>query len=390
MKILLYSHFFAPSVGGVETIVLALAKGLAALRTNEGAPSFEITLVTEIPADPHEDRALPFTVVRRPGLLRLARLIRASDVVHVAGAAWFPMLLARLLHKPYVVEHHGYQAICPNGMLLLQPAKTVCPGHFQAGRYSSCLACESAEMPRAKAAFKLLLQFPRRALSRAAAANIAVSHHVERRIGMPNANVIYHGILSATPGSCDSGPSSPLIFAFVGRFVAEKGIRVLIEAFSFLATERDDFEVLLIGDGPSFHEIQQLIIERKLQQRVRLTGALREPALGRALAGVSVVVMPSVCEETAGLSAMEQMQRGRLVLASSIAGLGEMVGDAGLLFPPGDASALAATMRRVLDHPELIRTLGHAAHLRATQLFGLDRMVREHAAIYHRLGALRV
>jgi hypothetical protein len=43
MKLLLYSHFFAPSIGGVETIVLSLARGLAELRDSNGAPEFEIT-----------------------------------------------------------------------------------------------------------------------------------------------------------------------------------------------------------------------------------------------------------------------------------------------------------------------------------------------------------
>jgi len=51
MKLLLYSHFFAPSVGGTETIVLSIARGLAELRTSSGLSEFEITLVTKTPAE---------------------------------------------------------------------------------------------------------------------------------------------------------------------------------------------------------------------------------------------------------------------------------------------------------------------------------------------------
>jgi hypothetical protein len=50
MKLLLYSHFFAPSIGGVETIVQLLASGLAELASN-GGKQFEVVLVTQTPAD---------------------------------------------------------------------------------------------------------------------------------------------------------------------------------------------------------------------------------------------------------------------------------------------------------------------------------------------------
>lgn len=71
MKLLLYSHFFAPSVGGTETIVLSLARGLAELRKTSGLSEFEVTLVTQTPADNFDDRLLPFQVLRQPSLGQL-------------------------------------------------------------------------------------------------------------------------------------------------------------------------------------------------------------------------------------------------------------------------------------------------------------------------------
>src|SRR6516164_6831573 len=84
MKLLFYSHFFAPSVGGVETIVLSLARGLAELRTAEGLTEFDLTLVTETPAGDFDDRSLAFKVVRRPSLRQLLKMISSSDIVHLA------------------------------------------------------------------------------------------------------------------------------------------------------------------------------------------------------------------------------------------------------------------------------------------------------------------
>jgi len=76
VKLLIYSHFFAPSVGGVETIILSLARGLAGLRDSNGVPQFEITLVTQTPAGSCEDSAFPFRVIRKPGFQQLWRIIR--------------------------------------------------------------------------------------------------------------------------------------------------------------------------------------------------------------------------------------------------------------------------------------------------------------------------
>ena len=146
MKLLVYSHSFAPNIGGVETIVMLLARGLAELRVENKQQQFDVTLATETLAAGFDDGSLPFPVVRRPSLVALWRLIRAADVVHIQGPSLTPLLLAYLGRRPAVVEHHGYQAICPNGLLLHQPDGVICPGHFQAGRYGECVRCQAAEI----------------------------------------------------------------------------------------------------------------------------------------------------------------------------------------------------------------------------------------------------
>ncbi len=95
--------------------------------------------------------------------------------------------------------------------------------------------------------------------------------------------------------------------------------------------------------------------------------------------------MPSTWEETAGLSAIEQMMRGRLVIASDIGGLGEIVADAGLKFPAGDAAALADQMKKVIQHNAEVPALGKAAQARAHSLFLADRMASDHASAYQKL-----
>jgi glycosyltransferase involved in cell wall biosynthesis len=389
MKLLLYSHSFAPNVGGVETIVMSLARGLADTRTMNNQPQFDITVVTETPAGDFDDRSLPFPVVRRPGTLALWRLIGEANVIHLAGPALLPLFLAWLARKPVALEHHGYQAVCPNGLLLHQPDGSICPGHFQARRYRECMRCQGSEMPWRESLRNLLLMFPRNHFAKSAACNIAVSRHVSERIELPRSLVVYHGVenmpsLNSRIAENAIAPAT-MRFAYVGRLVAEKGLPILVEAAGILKSEKREFALLFIGDGAQRSELEALVERTGLSGCVQITGFLQGAVLSETLESVGVVIMPSMWEETAGLSAMEQMMRGRLVIASRIGGLAEIIGDAGLLCLPGDAVDLARCMRQALHDSSLLTALGRKAHDRAQSLFLRERMMANHATVYREI-----
>ena len=363
MKLLLYSHFFAPSFGGVETVVLSLARGLSERRDARGLAEFEVTVVTQTPAGHYDDSSLPFRVVRRPGHVQLWRLIRSCDVAHVAGPALAPVFLARLARKPYLIEHHGYQAICPNGLLFHHPANSVCPGHFQAGNYLECMNCNTKIEGRLGALRLLASTFLRRAGSCCAPANIAPSHHVAARLGLPRTAVTFHGVadpFAAAKGKKEAPALENSNFAYVGRLVAEKGVSVLLEAVRLLRAEGRAVKVLIIGDGPERVRLEKRIAASHLEPCIRITGFLSGEAL-------------------------EQMARGRLVIASAVGGLKEIVEGAGLVFPPGDSLALADTMRRVLDEPGLASSLAALGRQRVLQTFSFETMIDAHAGVYRRL-----
>ena len=197
MRILIYSRFFPPSIGGVETYVRLLADGLA--RKTNDAP--EVCCVTETTRGDFDDTTLPFKVVRRPGVRGLFRLVRDADVVHIAGPAILPMAIAIWLHKPVIVEHHAYQAVCPNGLLLYSPTRTACPDRFMRRRYLQCLQCNSKDVGWLGSLRMLLLEWPRRWLCQRATAHLCITQHVANRVRLPRSTVIYYGVPDPTANS---------------------------------------------------------------------------------------------------------------------------------------------------------------------------------------------
>jgi glycosyltransferase involved in cell wall biosynthesis len=381
MKLLLHSHYFAPSIGGVESAVQSLAAGISDYYGPDGE-KIDVTVVTNTPRGSYQDQILSFRVVRQPSFFQLGQLIRGTDVVHIAGPALSPMSIAWVLRKPFVIEHHGYQAICPNGLFLQEPTRSVCVGHFQAGHYGECFRCLNSETSRLRSGLRLFSMFPRNWLTRAATLNLAISNYVRDRHRLPGTRVVYYGIEDPVPLRTGDEPARRVIMAFVGRFVSEKGLPVLLQAVALLKREGLDFEVRLIGDGPERGNLEDIIRREDLGNIVKVAGFLRGEEMVKALSDVRVVVIPSVCEETAGLAAIEQMMRGRLVIASNIGGLGEVVGDAGLRCEPGNVDSLASCMKSVILDRSLIDSIGMHARKRATQLFMRARMIQEHATIY--------
>ena len=383
MKLLMYSHFFAPSVGGVETIVLSLARGLAELRDKEGRAQFEIVLVTEIPAGDFLDTELPFQVIRNPGWFQLVRLILESDVVHLAGPALGPLMLAYAMRKPVVVEHHGFQTICPNGQLLMEPTGVPCPGNFMAGKHAICLRCNAGE--GWAGSLKLwLLTFVRRFLCVRVAANITPTQWLENLVQLPRTVSIAHGLEKIREVSNASRGSQRPALVFLGRLVSAKGVRVLIQAAKILQERNHIFHLLIIGDGPERASLELVVRDSELGARVQFLGKLGKEQLEAALSGATAVVVPSLGGEVFGLVVAECMARGLPVVASDLGAFAEVMGDAGIVFRNGDLEDLTAKLGGLLNDLPLAARIGDFARKRALENYSCEAMVDSHAALYQR------
>src|ERR1700686_969751 len=266
MKVLIYAIDFAPKIGGEETFLLLLAQGLVNQRGEEprevvlpgcedtgAGKNWNTILVTRTAADGFDDSKLSYPVVRKPSLAALWRLLREADVVQLSGPVLLPLLLGVLLKKPVVIQHHTYHAVCPQGLFLYGSTKTICPGHFMARRYQECLRCNAANVRWRRSFLMLLGTVLRHWLCRRASANVGVTRYVSQRIALPQGRTIDYGVsdlLAPSQTPLVHPSSASLAFAYVGRLVEEKGLRLLLEAARQLKDEGYEFRLKFIGDGP--------------------------------------------------------------------------------------------------------------------------------------------
>ena len=341
-------------------------------------------MVTPTLAGGFKDESLPFRLVRRPSVPELVHLIRAADVIHVAGPSFLPMLLGFLLRKTVVVEHHGFQAICPNGQLFFEPTQMPCPGHFMASRYRQCWRCNSKE-GLFRSLKMLLLTFPRRWLCKTLDTNITPTDWLRAILQLPRMKTIRHGLREDGGSKGLSAPLRPPAFAFVGRLVSTKGADILLQAAHRLKSKGLSFRLKIVGDGPERPRLEAHVQSLGLADSVEFLGYTPEEKVDEVLTGVAAVVMPSLGGEVFGMVALESMMRGILPVVSDLGALVEVTGDVGLISPSGDPDALASRLEQILKSPELGTTLGQRARERATKSFSESRTVREHLAVYQAL-----
>lgn len=378
MRLLMYAHRFAPDIGGAETLVRLLAEGLAA--------SADVTVITSTRISDSREQAWPFRVLRAPSVRSMWREVRRADVVHIAGPALLPMMLCVLARRRFVVEHHGYQAICPNGLLWQLPERVSCTGHFMQGNYAACARCVSAGAGRVVGWKSVALMWMRRALVRRAAEQVAVSSHVARRLRPIPARVILHGVrpAAATP----LRDTDRVRFVYVGRLVEEKSVELLIDAAAILSRETQQFEIAIVGDGPERQRLEQHARTRGIADHVRFAGECIGDRLEDEFAGASVIVLPSRWEETAGLVILEAAVRGRSAIVADIGGAqeyGTLVG--AILFEAGNVEALAAAMRALCVEPGRIAAITTATRALLASSGEAARMVQDHLTLYREVVA---
>lgn len=172
----------------------------------------------------------------------------------------------------------------------------------------------------------------------------------------------------AAPAPCLPSPA----LLCIGRFCAEKGHLLLLEAFAQL--DRPGLRLVLAGDGEFRPLIEAKIAELGLGERVTITGWIGGDEVRRRIDEATLLVQPSLME---GLPVviMEAMALGRPVISTFVAGIPELVQDGrtGWLVPVGDVGSLARAMAEALDTPvKRLEEMGRAGAARARERHHID------------------
>ena len=141
--------------------------------------------------------------------------------------------------------------------------------------------------------------------------------------------------------------ASAELVLYVGRLVAEKGLRELAAAMRTLRRDRPRAELVLVGDGPLRGELEALAADPVAG--LRLAGAQAASEVAVWMAASDLVVLPSWSEGHPNVL-VEALACGRPVLSCPVGGVPEVVdADCGVLVPPRDEAALVAGLRDALD-----------------------------------------
>jgi glycosyltransferase involved in cell wall biosynthesis len=172
-----------------------------------------------------------------------------------------------------------------------------------------------------------------------------------------------------------------------------KGADTFVEAIAHLHQRGVDFTAEIAGDAPDqgfLGTLRTFVQQSGLADRVRFMGFLDREEMSALYARSNVLVFPSRFEEPFGISQVEAMTSGLVLVTSATGGAKEIVTDGveGLVFPNGNASALADRLQSLANKPELFARLQEAGQSRAVE-FSVDRAVKRMEQIFEELLAAK-
>jgi glycosyltransferase involved in cell wall biosynthesis len=181
-------------------------------------------------------------------------------------------------------------------------------------------------------------------------------------------------------------PARPFTVGYFGRMVEEKGVLVLLEAFAMLAGAP---RLILLGGGVLRGALQRRAEQLGITDRVEWRDQVASVRMPSQYHDIDALVLPSLTrpnwKEQFGRVLVEAMFSSVPVIGSDSGAIPDVIGDAGLIVPEGDAAALAAALRRLIDNADLRADLIARGLARAHARFTHERVAAETLAVYRRL-----
>ena len=173
---------------------------------------------------------------------------------------------------------------------------------------------------------------------------------------------------------------------YVGLIEPRKNIPLLLKAYARLVSQGDPPPLVLVGrQGWMYEQVYQLVEQLELKDRVHFKGYIPAQNLPIVYNLAQLFVYPSTYEGF-GFPPLEAMACGTPVITTAISAMLDNVGDAGLLIPPQDETALAHAIQTLLIDHSLRDHLSVAGRRRASE-FTWKRTAMETLKVYQLVGA---
>lgn len=351
-------HYSPRTGSAIPTVVHGLATGAAQAGDADRLP--QRVILQEGTFEPRYTSAIAIEYRGRPAPGRRRRIIDAAlgtiGVARTGAVTYFQPVADALRDAPagYVLAHNA--PVLP-WLLRAQRHRVVLYAHNDLLRSFS--RREAGKMLGSVAAIVCVSE------SLASQLRERLPDHLHDRL-----RVVVNGVdtVQFTP-AVQRGPG-PLRVMFMGRAIPEKGADTLLEAAARLS--RPDLEFVVVGSHGFDATATLSPFERRLREFAdRVPGGVRfQPFVDRQrlpqlLQEADILTIPSRWPDPCPLTVGEGMATGLPVLAAEVGGIPEILGDAGTLFEPGDAAALASAIGRLADDPTLRVAQGKAARERA-------------------------
>lgn len=175
----------------------------------------------------------------------------------------------------------------------------------------------------------------------------------------------------------------PLTIGFIGRMLPGKGLNVLASALARMSG--DSWRLLVVGEGPEREGFERQLKAAGLRDRAEFTGAIDFALVPEYFHQLDLMVIPTETTERIreqfGRVIVEAMASGVPVIGSTCGAIPEVIGEAGLVFPEGDADALATGLRQLLSDEALRERLAQAGLARVGR-YSWERVAEKTYELY--------
>ena len=321
----------------------------------------------------------------------------SPSIVHFQHLGGWSSLLLPLIAKDQdrkvVISLHDYYLLCPEYNLIL-PDLRRCGKTLADSEDAECLYCLGTKRKYHGAGKPSLLrdylaerkQIIKRVFE-AADILVAPSDFVRERFIQAYGEAIKSRIVTVPHGiqplqkSQQAKRGNVLRVGFLGNASDRKGAFVLLQAAKILKGKPIRLEI--------FGGVPPSLTKTADDLGIIQHGFYERSDLPRLLSKTSLVMIPSVWDETFCLTASESQMMGIPVIASDCGAISERIvdGETGFLVPPGNAKALAARLLEILDDPTRLERV--AANLRDSRLKTMEENIEDYAQVYDRLLDIR-